>query len=58
MLAATQNYIPVGTSEAGLCLTAENWQETKVNTLSFSLEFLLYKPGIALLKISPLCPNI
>lgn len=53
MLAATQNYIPVGTSEAGLCLTAENWQEAKVNTLSFSLEFLLYKPGIALLKNIP-----
>ncbi|WP_058534725.1 tRNA-guanine transglycosylase [Legionella saoudiensis] len=50
MLATTQSYIPVGTSEAGLCLTAANWQEAKVNTLSFSLEFLLYKPGIALLK--------
>lgn len=53
MLATTQNYIPVGTSEAGLCLTAENWQDAKVNTLSFSLEFLLYKPGLDLLKKIP-----
>ncbi|MDR3503802.1 MAG: tRNA-guanine transglycosylase [Legionella sp.] len=53
MLATAQNYIPIGTSEAGLCLTAENWQEAKVSTLSFSLEFLLYKPGIALLKKIP-----
>jgi queuine tRNA-ribosyltransferase len=53
MLATTQNYIPVGTTEAGLCLTAENWREAKVSTLSFSLEFLLYKPGIALLKKIP-----
>lgn len=47
---AVQNFIPVLTSEAGLCLTAENWQEAKVTTVSYSLEFLLHKPGVALLK--------
>ncbi|MFJ1267179.1 tRNA-guanine transglycosylase [Legionella lytica] len=57
MLVTTQKYIPVGTSEAGLCLTAENWLEAKVNTLSFSLEFLLYKPGLTLLKKIPSLPK-
>lgn len=50
MLTAVQNFIPVVTSEAGLCLTADNWQEAKVTTVSYSLEFLLCKPGLDLLK--------
>lgn len=50
MLAAVQNYIPIVTSEAGLCLTAANWHAARVDTVSYSLEFLLYKPGLELLK--------
>jgi queuine tRNA-ribosyltransferase len=50
MISTAQNFIPVLTSEAGLCLTAENWQEAKVTVGSYSLEFLLHKPGVALLK--------
>lgn len=51
MLAATeQNFIPVMSSEAGLCLTAENWQEAKVTAVSYSLEVLLQKPGLEVLK--------
>lgn len=50
MCIAVQNFIPVLTSEAGLCLTAENWREANVTTGSYSLESLLHKPGIELLK--------
>ncbi|KTC89769.1 queuine tRNA-ribosyltransferase family protein [Fluoribacter dumoffii] len=50
MLTAVQNFIPVLTSEAGLCLTTANWQEAKVTAASYSLEQLLYKPGQELLK--------
>lgn len=50
MLTAVQNFIPVMSSEAGLCLTAENWQEAKVTALSYSLEVLLQKPGFEVLK--------
>lgn len=50
MLAAVQNFLPVLTSEAGLCLTTANWQEAKVTAASFSLERLLYKPGQDVLK--------
>jgi queuine tRNA-ribosyltransferase len=50
MLAAVQNFIPVVTSEAGLCLTAENWKEAKVTAIAYSVEFLLHKPGPAVLK--------
>ncbi|WP_454780673.1 queuine tRNA-ribosyltransferase [Legionella sp. WA2022007384] len=64
MLAAIQNFIPVLTSEAGLCLTTANWQEAKVTAASYSLESLLYKPGRDVLqKISDLanylaCPGM
>ncbi|MFT4058311.1 MAG: queuine tRNA-ribosyltransferase [Legionella sp.] len=47
---AGQNIISVATSEAGLCLTTENWQEAKVDALSYSLEFLLHKPGYKVLQ--------
>ncbi|MCW8418025.1 queuine tRNA-ribosyltransferase family protein [Fluoribacter dumoffii] len=50
MLTPVQNFIPVLTSEAGLCLTTANWQEAKVTAASYSLEQLLYKPGQELLK--------
>ena len=63
MLAAIQNFIPVLTSEAGLCLTMANWHEVKITAASYSLEQLLYKPGQDVLeKISDLalylaCPG-
>ncbi|WP_412755845.1 tRNA-guanine transglycosylase [Legionella bozemanae] len=63
MLAAIQNFIPVLTSEAGLCLTMANWHEVKITAASYSLEHLLYKPGQEILeKISDLarylaCPG-
>ena len=50
MLNASQKFIPIGTSPAGLCLTAANWQEVGVNTIAFYLDSLLVKPGYALLK--------
>lgn len=50
MFTAQKKFIPVLTSEAGLCLTGENWQETKITMVSCSLERLLYKPGLDLLK--------
>ncbi len=53
MLDREQNYIPVMTSDAGLCLTADNWQEVKIKTMSFHLDSLLLKPGYDLLKKIP-----
>ncbi|WP_115701187.1 tRNA-guanine transglycosylase [Legionella sainthelensi] len=50
MFAVTQNFIPILTSEAGLCLTAKNWQEVNITAASYSLESLLYKPGMDVLK--------
>lgn len=50
MLTAVHNFIPVLTSEAGLCLTKENWQEAKVTATSYSMEQLLYKPGCEVLE--------
>jgi queuine tRNA-ribosyltransferase len=48
-----QNFIPVLTSEAGLALTTENWQEIETTTVSCTLEHLLYKPGLDILKKLP-----
>ncbi|CEG57573.1 tRNA guanosine transglycosylase family protein [Legionella fallonii] len=50
MLDREQSYIPIMTSEAGLCLTSANWQEAKINTMSFHLDSLLLKPGYDFLK--------
>lgn len=43
------NYVPVASSEAGACLTMENWQEIGIDTLSYQLTSLLMKPGIEFL---------
>lgn len=43
-------YVPILTSEAGLCLTSANWQEGHVDACSFYLESLLIKPGIERLR--------
>lgn len=39
-------FVPVLTSEAGLCLTARNWQEVGITTVSYALDALLLKPGL------------
>jgi queuine tRNA-ribosyltransferase len=46
----SSKYVPILTSEAGLCLTAANWQEGHVSAGSFYLESLLIKPGIDRLR--------
>ena len=43
------NFIPVLTSEAGSCLTGENWEEIGIHTGSYHLQALLMKPGLSLL---------
>lgn len=48
-----QNYIPIGTSVAGLCITPANWQEIKIGTIAYYLESLLVKPGYVALKEIP-----
>ncbi len=50
MVGNNQNYVPVLTSEAGLCLTSAEWQEIGISTASYYLDSLLLKPGIDLLK--------
>ena len=42
--------IPVLTSEAGSCLTLDNWRSTGANTGVYSLEALLIKPGLVVLQ--------
>lgn len=46
----TSQWVPVLTSEAGLCLTASSWQSAKINTAVYYLDSLLLKPGIAVLN--------
>ncbi|KGP63374.1 queuine tRNA-ribosyltransferase [Legionella norrlandica] len=50
MVNATQNFIPVLSSEAGLCLTAANWQEVNIKIVSYYLDLLLLKPGYPFLN--------
>jgi queuine tRNA-ribosyltransferase len=50
---AVQTFIPMMTSEAGLCLTAANWQEVNIASIAFRLDSLLLKPGYELLKKIP-----
>jgi queuine tRNA-ribosyltransferase len=52
-MSSGSNWIPVLTSEAGLSLTTENWQEIQVNTASYYLDALLLKPGLSVLKTIP-----
>lgn len=53
MLDDVDNYIPIMTSEAGLCLTADNWREARINTMTFYLDSLLLKPGYEFLHKIP-----
>lgn len=50
MLHVEGNFVPILTSEAGLCLTTSNWKEVNVFAGSYYLEHLLYKPGGELLR--------
>ena len=50
---ATTTWVPVLTSEAGLCLTTKKWQEAKVDTAVYYLDALLLKPGLSLLQDLP-----
>jgi queuine tRNA-ribosyltransferase len=43
-------FVPILNSEAGLCLSKKNWQEVKINSVAYILEYLLYKPGKDALK--------
>lgn len=44
------HFIPVLTSEAGSCLTLQNWQEVGIERVSYWLDALLIKPGYNLLS--------
>lgn len=46
-------FIPMLTTEAGRCLTAENWQEVGINMAAYDLTSLLMKPGLELLRTLP-----
>lgn len=43
------NFIPVLSSEAGSCLTGQNWEEIGIHTVSYHLQALLMKPGLSFL---------
>ncbi|QDP72300.1 queuine tRNA-ribosyltransferase [Legionella israelensis] len=43
-------FVPPIDTRAGACLTAANWQEAGLSALSCSLESLLFKPGVSVLK--------
>lgn len=42
-------WAPVLTSDAGLCLTPNNWHEVNVQTVVYYLDALLFKPGLDVL---------
>jgi len=46
-------FIPELSTQAGSCLTTENWEHVGIEMASYSLSALLMKPGIELLKIVP-----
>lgn len=52
-MSAGSNWIPVLTSESGLSLTTENWQEVNVDMASYYLDALLLKPGLSVLNTIP-----
>lgn len=50
MIDSSQNIIPILTTEAGSCLTAANWHDVGVNTVTYYLDTLLLKPGLPFLS--------
>ncbi|MDP3704890.1 MAG: queuine tRNA-ribosyltransferase [Legionellaceae bacterium] len=49
----TYDFIPKLSTQAGACLTVENWEQVGVDMASFALSALLMKPGMELLKTLP-----
>ncbi len=45
--------VPIFSSQAGRCLTAENWQDVGIKVASYSLASLLMKPGLDFLSTLP-----
>jgi queuine tRNA-ribosyltransferase len=43
-------FVPILTTQAGSCLTMQNWQQAGVNALACELDSLIVKPGISVLK--------
>ena len=51
--------IPILTSDSGLCLTSQNWQDVGVELASFELSALLMKPGLSVLtRLSSLADHV
>lgn len=46
----TRQFIPLLSSEAGSCLTMDNWEAVGVTRVSYRLDDLLMKPGLAVLQ--------
>ena len=46
-------FIPTLTTEAGRCLTVENWQDVGISMAAYDLTALLMKPGFELLSALP-----
>jgi queuine tRNA-ribosyltransferase len=44
------NFVPVLSSNAGSCLTPDNWQEVNTTNACWHLDSLLLKPGLDILK--------
>lgn len=40
-----KQFVPILTTQAGLCLTHDNWEEIGIDTVSYHLHSLLIKPG-------------
>ncbi|TAL59262.1 MAG: queuine tRNA-ribosyltransferase [Legionella sp.] len=49
MWTTSHSFIPMISSEAGSSLTTANWQEVGIETLAYTLEDLLLKPGYSIL---------
>lgn len=45
-----KKFIPILTTQAGLCLTYDNWEAIGIDTVSYHLDSLLMKPGFARLS--------
>lgn len=46
----TRRFVPVLSSQAGSCLTMENWIKIGITSVSYRLEDLIMKPGLAALQ--------
>ncbi len=46
-------FVPILTTEAGRCLTGENWHDVGIKMAAYDLSALLMKPGFDLLSALP-----